>query len=75
MKTAPTLYNLRFAPCARDASMLKDFVEIAGNHFVSVLIKKMNLTRNEIFRGKISSRHNQLNHNDLEERTLSAPNP
>jgi len=59
MKTAPTLYNLRFAPCARDASMLKDFVEIAGDHFVSVLIKKMNLTRNEIFRGKILSRNNQ----------------
>jgi hypothetical protein len=75
MKTAPTLYNLRFAPCARDASMLKDFVEIAGDHFISVLIRKMNLTRSEIFRGKISSRNNQQNQNDLEERTLTAPNP
>jgi len=60
MKTAPTLHNLRFVPCARDATMLKDFVEVAGNGFVSALIKKMNLTRGEIFRGKVSSRNNQL---------------
>jgi len=74
MKTAPTLYNLRFAPCARDATMLKDFVEIAGDHFVSVLMKKMNLTRSEIFRGKMSLRNNQLKITDLKERTQSAPN-
>jgi len=75
MKTLPTLQNLRFAPCARDATMLKDFVEIAGSNFVSALIKKMNLTRGEIFRGKISLRKNQHNNTDLEERTLTAPNP
>jgi hypothetical protein len=74
MKTLPTLQNLRFAPCARDATMLKDFVEIAGDNFVSALIKKMNLTRGEIFRGKVSARKNQLNTTDLEERTPRAPN-
>lgn len=74
MKTLPTLQNLRFASCARDATMLKDFVEIAGDNFVSALIKKMNLTRDEIFRGKVSARHNQLNTTDLEERTRRAPN-
>jgi hypothetical protein len=74
MKTLPTLQNLRFAPCARDATMLKDFVEIAGNNFISTLIKKMNLTRDEIFRGKVSARHNQLNQHRLEERTPRAPN-
>lgn len=61
MKTLPTLQNLRFAACARDATMLKDFVEIAGDNFISALIKKMNLTRGEIFRGKVSARHNQPN--------------
>jgi hypothetical protein len=74
MKTLPTLQNLRFAPCARDATMLKDFVEIAGSNFVSALIKKMNLTRGEIFRGKVSTRKNQLKTTDLEERTPRAPN-
>lgn len=74
MKTAATLHNLRFASCTRDATMLKDFVEIAGEHFVSALIKKMNLTRAEIFRGKISTWQNQLNTTDLEERTRTAPN-
>jgi tRNA U38,U39,U40 pseudouridine synthase TruA len=74
MKTLPTLQNLRFASCARDATMLKDFVEIAGDNFVSALIRKMNLTRGEIFRGKISRRQNQLNKTDLEERTPLAPN-
>jgi len=68
------LQNLRFAPCARDATMLKDFVEIAGGNFVSALIKKMNLTRGEIFRGKVSARKNQPNITDLEERTPRAPN-
>ncbi|HZF02205.1 MAG TPA: hypothetical protein VE344_09955 [Methylomirabilota bacterium] len=74
MKTAPTLNNLRFVPCARDATMLKIFVEVAGSNFISVLMKKMNLTRGEIFRGKISRRQNQPNKTDLEERTPTAPN-
>jgi hypothetical protein len=34
----------------------------------------MNLTRHEIFRGKISLRKNQTNKTDLEERTPTAPN-
>jgi len=75
MKAAPTLNNLRFVPCARDATMLKDFVEVAGSRFVSALIKKMNLTRGEVFRGKAPLRNNQYNQNRLEERTPSAPNP
>jgi len=74
MKTAATLHNLRFAPCARDATMLKDFVDVAGNYFVSALIKKMNLTRGEIFRGKISPRAINRHNNRLEERTPIAPN-
>jgi hypothetical protein len=38
-------------------------------------MNKINLTRHEIFRGKISQRKNQPNQTDLEERTLTAPNP
>jgi len=40
-----------------------------------VKMNKTNLTRREIFRGKVSSRKNQTNTTDLEERTLHAPNP
>jgi hypothetical protein len=74
MKTLPTLQNLRFAPCTRDATMLKDFVAVAGNNFVSVLMNKINLTRREIFRGKILRGTINLNNNRLEERTRTAPN-
>jgi hypothetical protein len=74
MKTLPTLQNLRFVPCARDATMLQIFVEVAGNNFVSELLKKMNLTRREIFRGKILRGTINLN-NRLEERTPRAPKP
>jgi hypothetical protein len=38
-------------------------------------MNKINLTRQEIFRGKISQRKTQHNKTDLEERTQPAPNP
>jgi hypothetical protein len=42
--------------------------------FTQAKADKINLTRSEIFRGKISQRKNQPNKTDLEERTLQAPN-
>jgi hypothetical protein len=39
-----------------------------------VTMNGINLTRREIFRGKVSARKNQTNKTDLEERTLIAPN-
>jgi len=42
--------------------------------FTQATMNKMNLTRHEVFRGKISRRKNQTNQTDLEERTLLAPN-
>jgi hypothetical protein len=41
--------------------------------FTSAPMTKINLTRHGIFRGKISSRKNQTNQSDLEERTQPAP--
>jgi hypothetical protein len=50
----------------------------AGNNFIGGFTPeppaKINLTRREIFRGKISLRQNQTNRNHLEERTPRAPN-
>ena len=46
-----------------------------GDDFTQATMNKMNLTRHEIFRGKVSLRKNQPNQTDLEERTLTAPNP
>jgi hypothetical protein len=73
MKTLPTLKKMRFVSCANGARLLKNFREVAS--FVSVPMNKIILTRREIFRGKISLRKNQHNQPNLEERTLSAPNP
>jgi len=42
--------------------------------FKPVVKSKNNLTRREIFRGKISRRKTQTNRNRLEERTPPAPN-
>jgi len=41
---------------------------------VQATMNRTNLNRHEIFRGKVSSRKNQTNKTDLEERTLIAPN-
>jgi hypothetical protein len=43
--------------------------------FTQATMSKINLTRREIFRGKVSLRKNQQNKTDLEERTQPAPNP
>jgi len=48
----------------------------AGRNFgclKQATMNKINLTRHEVFRGKISQRKNQTNQTDLEERTLLAP--
>jgi hypothetical protein len=45
-----------------------------GDDFAQATMSKINLTRSEIFRGKVSQRKNQPNKTDLEERTLTAPN-
>jgi hypothetical protein len=75
MKAAPTLKNLRFAPCARSLRLLITSPETAGltgcDDFRPTPMNKMNLTRREICRGKISL---QKKSNHLEERTPSAPN-
>ena len=73
MKPALTLKKMRFVSCANGAGLLKNSREVAS--FNSVLMNKVNLTRREIFRGKISRRKNQNIQTHLEERTLTAPNP
>jgi len=40
--------------------------------FAQVTMNRTNLIRREIFRGKVSSRKNQTNQTDLEERTQTA---
>ena len=45
----------------------------SGDDFTQATMNKMNLTRREIFRGKVSLRKNQPNKTDLEERTQPAP--
>jgi hypothetical protein len=44
-----------------------------ADNFKPAIIIKINLTRREIFRGKISQRKNQIKPTDLEERTQPAP--
>jgi hypothetical protein len=73
MKTTPALEKMRFASCVRAARLLKILPEVAGRDFVPLPMNKINLTRHEIFRGKISLRKNQTNKTDLEERTQPAP--
>jgi len=70
MKTLLPLQNLRFVSCVNGERLINHFTA-AGDESLSQM-KKTNLTRREIFRGKISLRKNQHN-NDLEERTRPAP--
>jgi hypothetical protein len=44
-----------------------------SDDFTQATMSKINLTRREIFRGKVSLRKNQPNKTDLEERTQPAP--
>jgi hypothetical protein len=67
MKTTRTWPDMSFVPCANRAGVLINSVEVAVRNFNFVPMKKMNLTRREICRGKISQRKNQSTH--LEERT------
>jgi hypothetical protein len=48
--------------------------EAVRRNCVPLPMNKMNLTRREIFRGKVSLWKNQPNKTDLEERTQPAPN-
>ncbi len=54
--------------------MLITLPDVAGRYFISVPMNIPNLIRDEIFRGKSSSGHNQQKPKTLEERTPSAPN-
>ena len=73
MKTTPALEKMSFASCMRVARLLKIMPEVAGRDFVLLPMSKINLTRREIFRGKILRRKNQTKQTDLEERTQPAP--
>jgi hypothetical protein len=75
MKTLLKLNSWRFVSCARVMWLLHILSEIAHGNFLSSLMNQMNLTRSEVFRGKISPRKNQTKQTDLEERTRLAPNP
>ena len=57
----------------RGLRLLINSQEVTGRDSVSSPMKKTNLTRREIFRGKVSLRKNQPNKTDLEERTQPAP--
>jgi hypothetical protein len=74
MKTALTLNKMRFASCMRVTRLLQLFPDVTADNFIPLPVNKMNLTRCGIFRGKISSRKDQQNKTDLEERTQLAPN-
>jgi hypothetical protein len=58
-----------------EAFLIFPAVRNFGGGFTQATMSKTNLTRSEIFRGKVSSRKNQPNQTDLEERTPPAPNP
>jgi hypothetical protein len=73
MKTTRALKKMSFASCMRMARLLKILPEVAGQDSVLWPMNKINLTRREIFRGKILRRKNQNNQTDLEERTQPAP--
>jgi hypothetical protein len=64
---------MRFASCVRVTRLLQILPEMTGRNFVPLPMNKINLTRREIFRGKISLRKNQTKKTDLEERTQPAP--
>jgi hypothetical protein len=73
MKPLQALNKSRFASCEKDAQMLITLPEACGRIFISVLMNRRNLIRDEIFRGKYSSRQNQPKQSLLEERTPKAP--
>jgi hypothetical protein len=75
MKAILPMQKMRFASCLRIARLLMILPEAARSDCVPLPLNKMNLTRREIFRGKVSLRKNQPNKTDLEERTQPAPNP
>ena len=56
-----------------EAFLIFPAVRNFSDDFTQATINKMNLTRREIFRGKVSVRKNQQNKTDLEERTQPAP--
>jgi hypothetical protein len=58
-----------------EAFLIFPAVRNFGDDFTQATTININLTRREIFRGKVSLRKNQTNKTDLEERTQPAPNP
>jgi hypothetical protein len=58
-----------------EAFLIFPAVRNFGGGFTQTAISQTNLTRSDIFRGKVSQRKNQPNQTDLEERTPPAPNP
>jgi hypothetical protein len=58
-----------------EAFLIFPAVRNFGDDFTQATMSKINLTRREIFRGKVSQWKNQQNKTDLEERTQPAPNP
>jgi hypothetical protein len=52
---------MRFASCVRVARLLMILPETARRNFVPLPVDKINLTRREIFRGKVSLWKNQPN--------------
>src|SRR5882724_8530287 len=75
MKATFPMQKMRFASCFRVTRLLQILPEMTGRNFVPLPVNKMNLTRREIFRGKVSLRKNQTNQTDLEDMTQPAPNP
>jgi hypothetical protein len=56
-----------------EAFLIFPAVRNFSDGFTQATTSKINLTRREIFRGKVSLRKNQTNKTDLEERTQPAP--
>ncbi|HEY1717186.1 MAG TPA: hypothetical protein VGH42_02695 [Verrucomicrobiae bacterium] len=61
MKATLPMEKMRFASCVRIARLLMILPETARRDFVPLPVNKMNLTRREIFRGKVSQWKNQPN--------------
>jgi len=74
VKATLPMEKMRFASCLRVARLLMILPEAVRRNCVPLPMNKMNLTRREIFRGKVSLWKNQPNKTDLEERTQPAPN-
>jgi hypothetical protein len=75
MKSTLPMQKMRFASCLRVARLLMILPEAARRDCVPLPVNRINLTRREIFRGKVSLRQNQPKQNYLKERTQPAPNP